>query len=97
MIRANSYFFLAGVDAHILVKFNQVGTASGFVFKNENDVDSVDLFCVVVYRESTGFRVDYRMSNNGSEFQHGISDIIPSGKVYGVIAALVNDALQLQK
>lgn len=97
MIRANSYFFLAAVDAHIQVKFNQVGTASGFIFKNENDLDSVDLFCVVVYRESTGFRVDYRMSRDGSELQHGISDIIPSGKVYGVIAALVNDALQLQK
>lgn len=97
MIRANSYFFLAAVASHIQVEFDQVGATSSFVFKNENDVDSVDLFCVIVYRENTGFRVDYRMGRAGSEFQHGISDIIPSGKVYGVIAALVNDALQLQK
>lgn len=94
MKKANSFFFLAQVNDHILADFTHDVGISRITFKHQNAEDLNSLVLAVEKKgDSKSYVLHYKIVLAGKAFATAKSDLIPATDLYGVIAALANEII----
>ena len=92
MIKANKFFFLAGVNDHIVADFRRFDATTLIDFRHERDL-SGDALKVEVVRDGLDYVIKYEI-NTAAYQQSGTSDKIPQSEIFGVVASLANETIQ---
>lgn len=92
-IKANKFFMLSGVDAHIMARVSGLD----FILTHAEDLYSQCELTITVARKDVenhphGWTVSYNMKKDGVEINQAESVLIYADRVQGVIAAVANDA-----
>ncbi|WP_133670712.1 hypothetical protein [Burkholderia pseudomallei] len=96
-MKANNFFFLSAVESHINAAVStQYPVTTKITFWHENDTDQESKLIVTVANVEKSFIVSYVMMNLNTCIKSAESDKLTSTQVYGVIAAIANDAFKAQ-
>lgn len=96
-MKANNFFFLSAVESHINAAVStQYPVTTNITFWHEDDTDQESKLIVTVTNVEKSFIVSYVMINLNTCIQSAESDKLTSNQVYGVIAAIANDAFKAQ-
>ncbi|QYC52649.1 hypothetical protein [Salmonella phage SSBI34] len=92
MIKANNFFFLAGVEDHIVAEFRNIDATAFIKMRHESDV-STDRVEMEVTRHGKEFKIKYLIIVNNATFSEGVSEPIPDNMIQQVIAAVANGTI----
>ncbi|WP_284161748.1 hypothetical protein [Burkholderia pseudomallei] len=94
-MKANNFFFLSAVKSHIDASVStQYPVTTKITFWHEKDTDQESKLVVTVTNVEKSFVVSYVMMDLNTCIQSAESDELTSTQVYGVIAAIANDAFK---
>lgn len=93
MKKANTFFFLAEVNDHILADFKNSAGLTCITFKHQDDKSTNSLTIIVEPKEHKFYVLHYKIMFNGEEFSTAKSDLIPHSEIFGVIASLANEII----
>lgn len=96
-MKANNFFFLSAVDSHINATVFAPCQDTKITFWHEDDKEKESQLIVYVKKVEQSFVVSYTMIDLNNCIQSAESDNLASKQVYGVIAAIANDAFKATK
>lgn len=96
-MKANNFFFLSAVESHINATVFAPSHDTKITFWHEGDLEKESQLIVYVKKVEQSFVVSYTMIDLNNCIQSAESDKLTSNQVYGVIAAIANDAFKATK